>query len=174
MSALSSSSGPGPEGFRIDDLSGLTKAFDHVEASEGTVWLLDDRGEVLEPVWNSGPRAAEFVGKYRHPVGSGLIGLVCATEQALCENAVYRHAGQDPTLDRALKLLTCAMIAVPFRLRGGLAGVVSCVKLKSPGSSDPEPPPFTQEDLSVMVAAVRKLEEAVESGKRGGSHGRGT
>lgn len=128
-----------------------------VGADEGTVWQLDEAGETLIPVWNSGPRAAEFVGKHRQPLSAGLISLVCVTGQALCENEVYRHTGQDSTLDRTLGVLTCAMIAVPWLRDGEIRGVVSCVKLKtSPGA--PDPAPFTAGDLARMVEAARHLE----------------
>jgi hypothetical protein len=140
----------------------LEHLFAEIGASEGTLWLLDETRQALVPVWNSGPHAADFVGKHRQPVEAGLIGLVCATEQAICENAVYRHAGQDPTLDRTLGLLTCAMIAVPFRIRGELRGIVSCVKLKKADSTEPDPPPFTSEDLAAVTAAVQEMEVRLE------------
>ena len=57
--------------------------------------------------------------------------LICVTEQAICENAVYQNAQQDPTLDRRLGVLTCAMIAVPLRFRDAIHGGVSCVRLKA-------------------------------------------
>ncbi len=146
----------------------LQEVFAGVSASEGTIWLLDEARQALVPVWNSGPHAADFVGKHRQPVESGLIGLVCATEQAICENAVYRHAGQDPTLDRTLGLLTCAMIAVPFRIQGELRGVVSCVKLKKADSTEPDPPPFTPADLAAVTSAVRRMEGGLDDGQTTG------
>ena len=138
-------------------LKKLSGALDEVAADEGTVWQLDEAGEALSPVWNSGPRAAEFVGKHRQPLSAGLISLVCVTGQALCENAVYRHVGQDATLDRTLGVLTCAMIAVPWRRDGEVCGVVSCVKLK-PSPETPDPSPFTPGDLARVVEVVRHLD----------------
>ena len=135
----------------------LRQSFAAIGASEGTIWQLDETRAELVPIWNSGPNAKAFVETYRQPLSTGLISLVCVTEQALCENEVYRHAGQDPTLDRQLGVLTCAMIAVPLRLRGETIGVVSCVKLKAdPEASDP--PPFTAADLACVQEAVKNLD----------------
>jgi len=132
--------------------------FPTIGADEGTLWLLDEEKEELVPVWNSGPHAEEFVGKHRQPLSAGLISVVCLTEQALCENEVYRHAGQDPTLDRRLGVLTCSMMAVPLRAGGELRGVVSCVKLKK-RTGDPDPSGFSQSDLGALQAAVAQAGE---------------
>lgn len=140
----------------------LEEAFAGAGADEGTLWLLDEESRALLPVWNSGLRAEEFVGKYRQPIDSGLIGLVCVTEQPICENAVYHHSAQDSTLDRKLGLLTCAMIAIPFRIRGELCGVLSCVKLKSADSAEADPEPFTTADLGEVTSAIRKIESDLE------------
>ena len=135
----------------------LAAVLAEVAADEGTVWQLDEAGEALIPVWNSGRRASEFVGKHRQPLNAGLISLVCVTGQALCENSVYRHVGQDSTLDRTLGVLTCAMIVVPWLREGEIRGVVSCVKLKSSPEA-PDPAPFTAGDLARVVEAVRHLD----------------
>jgi GAF domain-containing protein len=136
--------------------SRLATAYVTIGADEGTLWLLDETKEALVPVWNSGPRAEEFVGKHRQPLSAGLISVVCLTEQALCENEVYRHAGQDTTLDRRLGVLTCSMMAVPLRVGGEVRGVVSCVKLKK-NAGDPDPAGFSQTDLEVLRAAVARM-----------------
>ncbi|HEY5814031.1 MAG TPA: hypothetical protein VIT23_15425, partial [Terrimicrobiaceae bacterium] len=95
----------------------LKGAFEAVRADEGTIWLLDEKEEALVPVWSSGPYGERFIGIHRQPLTAGLMSLICVTEQAICENSVYQNAQQDPTLDRRLGVLTCAMIAVPLRFR---------------------------------------------------------
>ncbi len=132
----------------------LAAAFSRCSADEGTLWLLDEEGSALVPVWNSGPHADRFVGRHRQPLRFGLISLVCVSGQALCENDVYRNAGQDPALDQTLGVLTCAMIAVPLLLRGEPCGVISCVKLKPAGNAGPDPAPFQAEDLAVIAGAA--------------------
>ncbi|MGB7793577.1 MAG: hypothetical protein WBL39_20450, partial [Terrimicrobiaceae bacterium] len=141
----------------------LRKAFDAVGASEGTIWLLDENQEALVPVWSSGPYGERFVGIHRQPLTAGIMSLICVTEQGLCENAVYQNAQQDPTLDRRLGVLTCAMIAVPLRFGDAIHGGVSCVRLKPVDSAAPEPPPFSVTDLAVVTDAVREVERLVEA-----------
>ena len=143
------------------DFSILERAFTRVRADEGTVWLLDKTQTHLVPAWNSGPDAARFVGTHRQPLERGLISLVCISEQPLCENEVYRHAGQDPTLDRALGRLTCAMIAVPLRAGGEMRGVVSCVKLKDASSAAADPEGFGPQDLEHVVSAAHAAGESM-------------
>jgi hypothetical protein len=142
----------------------LKKAFDSVGADEGTIWLLDEKEEALVPVWSSGPYGERFVGIHRQPLTAGLMSLICVTEQAICENSVYQNAQQDPTLDRRLGVLTCAMIAVPLRFRDAIHGGVSCVRLKPANASAPEPPPFSTADLALVTDAVREVERLIEEG----------
>ncbi len=135
----------------------LAKTLIAISAHEGTLWLLDDEMQNLVPSWNSGPKAKSFVGKFQQPLTSGLISLVCVTGQAICENEVYQHAGQDPRLDQQLRLKTCSMIAVPVRVDGDIRGIVSCVRLKPAGENIPDPPPFSTDDLRTVIEAVESL-----------------
>ncbi len=146
-----------------ESISGiLRKAFVAVHADEGTIWLLDEKQEALVPVWSSGPYGERFVGIHRQPLTAGLMSLICVTEQAICENSVYQNAQQDPTLDRRLGVLTCAMIAVPLRFRDAIHGGVSCVRLKKANASAPEPSPFSTADLALVTDAVREVERLIE------------
>ena len=123
-------------------------------AHEGTVWLggrgADGSVEALVPVYNNGPRAADFVGKgkFRQPIGKGIISTVFAYEQPFCENDVDKNDRQDRTLDQRLGVRTSAMIAVPLYFAGSARGVISCVQLISgaPGAS-PTPSGFSVENL---------------------------
>jgi len=141
----------------------LRNAFAAVHADEGTIWLLDEKQEALVPVWSSGPYGERFVGIHRQPLTVGLMSLICVTEQAICENAVYQNSQQDPTLDRRLGVLTCAMIAVPLRFRDAIHGGVSCVRLKPAAAAVPDPPPFSTADLALVTDAVREAERLIES-----------
>ena len=84
----------------------LLDGFERAGAHEGTVWLLDDARAELIPRFNSGPHAERFVGTFRQSVRAGMIGMVAATEQAICENEVCTNARQDRTLDEQLRLKT--------------------------------------------------------------------
>jgi hypothetical protein len=113
-------------------IAALEQAFRTAGAEEGTIWLADRTEEVLTPVYNNGPRAEEWVGKFRQPMSAGLISTVFAAEQPFCENEVWRNAAQDRALDQRLAVRTEAMIAVPFYFARECRGVISCVKLAHP------------------------------------------
>jgi len=134
-------------------------------ADEGTIWLLDEPRESLVPVFNSGPHAIEFVGKFRQKLSSGMISMVVATEQPICENAVNRNHSQDKTLDYRLGVQTCAMIAVPFYFAGELRGVLSGVQLREKPTDNEECRGFRWEQLQGLqrTAAVfaRLLEHKI-------------
>lgn len=139
----------------------LTTAFDHVNAHEGTVWLLNTARDSLVPRLNTSVRAHEIVGRYHQPLTTGLISVVFHTEQPQCENNVYRSAQHDKTLDLQLGQITCAMIAVPFIFCGEERGVISCVQVKS-AADHPDPAGFTAEHLrevQMITAAVGRLIE---------------
>ena len=114
----------------------LTDCFLCIGGHEGTVWLLDAAREALVPRFNTGPNAAEFVGRFRQPLRSGMISMVAVMAQAICENDVHKNAQHDKTLDRHLSMETCAMLAVPFAFVGQGRGVISCVQLRRTGSDD--------------------------------------
>ena len=137
------------------------KCFEQVHAHEGTLWLLDDAREFLVPVWNSGPRAADFVGTFRQPLDAGLISLACITEQPICENQVCLNERQDPTLDRRLGLRTWSMIAVPLVFNEALRGIVSCVKLGQNANLDEAPAPFLPGDLRQVEQLSERLNQLI-------------
>lgn len=139
----------------------LVKALAAAQAHEGSVWLLDETRSHLVPRFNSGPNAASFVGSFRQSLRSGMISMVVATEQPICENQVHENQQQDPALDRKLQLLTCAMLAVPFYFAGELRGVISAVQLKEKAGT-PEPPGFTAENLDTLQLAAEVLSRMVE------------
>ena len=141
----------------------LVDAFQRVGAHEGTVWLLDAAREALVPRFNSGPHAEKFVGQFRQSIGSGMIGMVVAMEQPICENDVHKNARQDKTLDQQLALQTCAMLAVPLLFAGELRGVISCVQLRRPDAADPDPAGFRVEHLDALQLAVGILSRLVEA-----------
>lgn len=139
----------------------LVKAIAAAQAHEGSVWLLDETRSCLVPRFNSGPHAASFVGSFRQSLRAGMISMVVATEQPICENQVHQNQQQDPALDRQLQLLTCAMLAVPFYFAGELRGVISAVQLKESADA-PEPPGFTAENLDTLQLGAEVLSRMVE------------
>lgn len=140
----------------------LIDGFRRVGAHEGTVWTLDEDREALVPRFNSGPHAAEFVGSFRQSLRTGMIGMVVAMEQAICENELSGSSQIDRNLDRHLGLRTCAMLAVPFYFAGELRGVVSGVQVKPANSDDPDPPGFSPEHLRGLQLTTGILSRLIE------------
>lgn len=140
----------------------LVEGFARVGAHEGTVWLLDHSRNKLVPRFNNGPHAADFVGSFRQSLRAGMISMVVATEQPICENQVHRNQRQDRTLDRKLGLLTCSMLAVPFYFVGEIRGVISAVQLKQAGSAEADPAGFSPENLSALQLTASVLSRLIE------------
>jgi hypothetical protein len=140
----------------------IERGFAAAGAHEGTVWLLDDTEEHLMAAYNTGPKADHWVGSFKHPLQTGLIGMVFASEQPFLENEIWKNARHRKELDGLLKVETAAMIAVPFYLLRACRGVVSCVQLRLADSGKPEPPGFRPEDLAAMQWTAATLSQLLE------------
>lgn len=141
----------------------LTDCFSRIGADEGTLWLLDESSEFLIPRYNSGPNAARFVGQHRQSLRTGMISMVVATEQPICENKVHENSLQDPGLDQKLGLQTCAMIAVPLVFVGEIRGVISCVQLIEPGGDAAARPGFRPRHLAALQSTAGIVSRLVEA-----------
>ena len=140
----------------------LTGGFQGVGADEGTLWLVDDAREQLVAAFNSGPHAGELAGRFKQPLTAGILSLVFASEQPICEREVYKNQQQDSRLDRQLGMLTSSMIAAPFYFAGQLRGVISCVRLKRAGSSEPDPPAFSAASIGAVELMARVLARLID------------
>jgi hypothetical protein len=140
----------------------LRQGFVEAGADEGTLWLPDEESRHLVPVYNSGPAAAELVGRFKQPLSDGLISMVFASEQSFLENEVSKNAQQSKLLDGMLQTQTCAMIAVPFYFLRACRGVLSCVQLKHPGSAASAPPGFRPEHLSCIERTGAVASQLIE------------
>lgn len=140
----------------------LVDGFRRVGAHEGTVWLLDHSRSNLVPRFNSGPNSASFVGSFRQSLRAGMISMVVATEQPICENEVHHNQRQDRTLDRKLGLMTCSMIAVPFYFVGEIRGVISAVQLKRGDAAEPDPAGFSPDSLRGLQLTASVLSRLIE------------
>jgi transcriptional regulator with GAF, ATPase, and Fis domain len=125
----------------------VAATFTAAGAHEGTIWLADASEHDLIPVYNSGARAADFVGTYRQPLSRGLISLVFKNGQSLAENAMALNVDHDKSLDEKLGVEASAMLAVPLYFGKRLRGVVSCVQLRHPHSREAASPGFSLEAL---------------------------
>jgi hypothetical protein len=147
--------------FNVTMKAALKDGLNQACAQEGTVWLLDPTRSFLIPRFNSGPDAGNFVGVFRQSVQSGMIGMVVATEQPICENAVDTNNQQDRSLDIKLGVTTCSMLAVPFYFAGQLRGVISAVQLKRPDATT-DPTGFSPENLRTLQLTADVIERLVE------------
>jgi hypothetical protein len=140
----------------------LERGFADAGADEGTIWLLDQIGENLVPVFNTGPDADRFVGQFKQPLSTGLISMVFASEQPFLENEVWRNEHQSKLLDSLLQVQTCAMIAVPFYFQRQCRGVISSVRLRRPGERRPEPEGFRREHLASVQQVSALLTRLID------------
>ncbi|HEY5753956.1 MAG TPA: hypothetical protein VIT21_12460 [Chthoniobacterales bacterium] len=140
----------------------LTSGFQSVGADEGTLWLSDHSRENLVAAFNSGPHGAQLAGRFKQPLTVGMLSLVFASEQPICEREVYKNQQQDSTLDRQLGVLTSSMIATPFYFAEQLRGVISCVRLKRAGSSGPDPPAFFAASIGGIELTARVLSQLID------------
>lgn len=164
LERLAASIGPAQFGSLLTPLMRqvLAHGFQDAMADEGTVWLLDESNEHLVPAYNTGPQAAEWVGRFKQPLNQGLICMVLATEQPFLENEVWKNGRQSKLLDTQLQVQTWSMIAVPFYFLRACRGVVSCVQLKRDGASQPEPPGFSPGHLERVQLAAALLSRLTE------------
>lgn len=140
----------------------LVAGLECVNAHEGTVWLLDHSRLNLVPRYNNGENAATFVGSFRQTLRAGMISMVVATQQPICENEVHKSRQQDRTLDQKLGLVTCSMLAVPLYFASEVRGVISAVRLKRADTDDPDPPGFSPHDLRGLQLTGSVLSRLIE------------
>ena len=138
------------------------KGVAEASAHEGTIWLVDAAGEYLAPVFNTGPRAEQFVGQFQQPLNAGLISMVFASEQPFLENAVLQNPEQSKLLDALLAVETTAMIAVPFYFLEACRGVISCVQLRPTGGPADGPAGFRPQHLAGIQRTASLLSQLIE------------
>lgn len=139
-------------------MDALQETFARAHAHEGTIWLVDRDEESLVPVYNSGPRASQFVRQFRQPLKSGLISMVFASEQPFLETNVLENSRQSKLLDGRLQVRTTALMAAPLYLAKTCRGVISCVQLES----GPSLPSFTGDDLNSFLRGVAQCARLLE------------
>ena len=146
----------------VDDTiqSVFSLSLEAASASEGTLWVADEEAGFLVPRYNTGPDSAALIKDYRHPLESGIIGTVFATQLAISESKVYRNQEHDPAVDQLLNKITVHLIAVPWFVGSEPVGIVSAVKLKSEGEDDP--PKFEEPAFRGLTNFANLLGEIVE------------
>jgi len=140
----------------------LQRAASATRAENTALWLAGE--DHLHATLGTGPHAAHFVGAFKQPLDRGIVSLVHASAQAVCENAIASNPEHSPVLDKRLGIVTDAMIAVPLAISGSIAGVITCVHTRPEGQSSP-PAEFRPRDLAEFEFAAaccgRILEAAI-------------
>ncbi len=139
----------------------VTAGITQCGASEGSIWLLDEAGENLVNVFNSGPDAAKLVG-FRQPLTSGIVSMVFATHQPFMENGVFKNALIDKTVDKLVGKRTNAMIVVPLFFAKDCRGVISAVQLVPAAEAAAGSPGFAAEHLGRMQFASELLTRLID------------
>ena len=125
------------------------RALAELEADEGTIWLLDEAGDHLIPMFNNGPSASNLIGCFQQALDKGIISMVLATQSAMIEREIYKNPQHDGSLDQQLGLVTVHMMAAPLYFADESRGVISAVRLRSPDADETaDPSPFDDHDLA--------------------------
>lgn len=128
-----------------------------VGATEASVWWIDATGSALEIAYNSGPNAAQLIGKARQPLSRGIVSMVVASEQAHLENAPSERGGFSADIDQQFQQKTRALIAVPLYVWRRCGGVLSCVQL-----GDEPTKGFRADDLLLMQRHGRIVDDLLD------------
>ncbi|MEM9282492.1 MAG: hypothetical protein AAGA96_11745 [Verrucomicrobiota bacterium] len=105
------------------------------ECSYIAVWLLDGDEECLIPVHIHG-KAKALTSANHSPVNSGLLSLVCASGQSLCENGVQQNPYHNNILDTLGMEKASDAIVTPLQFAGRQRGVVSYVRTEDHSKSN--------------------------------------
>lgn len=136
----------------------LADAFEDARAHEGLIWLLEPDGKMLKVAWQTGQGTREWQGT-SVPAGTGLQGLVLASQQPHCANKIYTNPQHDQELDRRLGGVLCAEVIVPFYIARQLKGVVTALQTKpdaaaeDPAGFDPE----AMEEIELVATSLGRL-----------------
>jgi hypothetical protein len=137
----------------------LLDAFDDARAHEGLVWLLEPGARELTVAWQTGAATRNWTGSMRLPAGSGLQGLVLASQQAHCANQLYANPQHDRELDRRIGGILCAEIIVPLYIARQLKGLVVALQVK-PDDAAEDPDGFDLqclEEIELLAASFGRL-----------------
>ena len=129
----------------------LRRAAEASRAENSALWLASE--DHLSATLGTGSHAEHFIGSFEQPLDRGIISLVHASGQPVCENSIADNPDHSPLLDTKLQIRTDAMIAVPVAVLGEISGVLTCV-LTRPAGSDAPAAEFLPADLAEFEFAA--------------------
>ena len=126
-------------------------------ADGGAIWVTDAVQEHLVVAY-ADPPDPKLIGR-EQPASEGLISMVFASEQPICQNHVSGDERHSKMIDDAVGEVTEAMMAVPFYIGGMLRGIFSAVRwLREEGDGTPG---FTLNDFQEFQRASVAMERLV-------------
>ena len=133
----------------------IADCFRDAVAHEGVIWMLDDEQKHLLCACQTGPASSRLL-NFRHPLTSGVSGMVLATQQPFCENNLAANRASASTLEERFGVIVCSRVLVPFFIAGRVRGVVACYQTKA-SLEAPDPPGFGPDAVEEMSLLARLL-----------------
>ena len=126
-------------------------------ADGGAIWVTDAACENLVVAY-ADPPDPKLLGR-EQPASEGLISLVFASEQPICQNHVSGDERHSTMIDDAVGEVTEAMMAAPFYIGGMLRGIFSVIRWLR--EDEEGTPGFTLEDFHEFQRAAVAMERLV-------------
>ena len=127
-------------------------------ADGGAIWVTDAAQEHLVVAFTD-PEDSRILGR-EQPTSEGLISLVFASEQPICQNRISEDRRHSKRIDDAVGQKTESMMAVPFYVGGMLRGIFSVVRWAK-DESDGGTPGFSLDEFRDFQRASVVMERLV-------------
>ncbi len=135
----------------------LDSAVSILDSEAGSLFLIDEQtGELVFRV-TVGPVASNLVGQ-RLPPGTGVVGRVVASRQAVIVNEAQNSIQWNSSPDRQTGFQTRALLAVPMEVKERIIGVIEIIN-KRGGL------PFIAEDETLLTAFAGQAAVAIENAR---------
>lgn len=122
---------PLPEAELMELLSGvLANALNTIDASDGSLLVLDEDSNELVFVITHGEAASEQIAWQRLPPGEGIAGWVARNRRATIVNDAQADDRFYPAMDRELGFKTHSVLAAPIIGGGRVLGVIEMLNKK--------------------------------------------
>ena len=150
-----------PEALKPCIDKGVVKILDTIGArtpdGESTLWAVDRDLEALVPIYHRGPDPENFLATVSQPLGAGIISMILAGGNSLCENDIATNPSHSQKIDQITGRETAAMIVTPVHAAGCVIAVLTGVRIRGAAPSS-----YTLEDLSALQLAARLVGELIE------------
>ena len=136
-------------------------------SDEGTVWAADRDLEepALVPIYHfrPGKDTKEFLEKVSQPLGDGLISMVFASGNSLCENDIANDPAHSKIVDTTTGRKTRAMIVTPIYASSVVIAVLTGVRIAPENTGEQSSgDAYSSKDLATLQSAARIIGEVFE------------